>query len=99
VWWRRVQSYEDQDPAVLRRYAFLEGLIPEAVRPWLLRRAVPTTGFGRSASGLPGHGGPLPRTRRARAQLTCAEDGLTGALWRARKRPRQAPEPEAAIDR
>lgn len=48
-WWRRVQSYEDQDPAALRRYAFLEGLTPDTARPWPLRRAVPTIGFGRSA--------------------------------------------------
>ncbi|MFD5077876.1 carbohydrate kinase family protein [Streptomyces sp. NPDC058371] len=49
AWWRRVQSVEDQDPAALARYAFLEGLIPEESRPWPLRRAVPTIGFGRSA--------------------------------------------------
>ncbi|WP_432041355.1 carbohydrate kinase family protein [Streptomyces cadmiisoli] len=49
AWWRRVQSYEDQDPAALRRYAFLEELIPATARPWPLRRAVPTIGFGRSA--------------------------------------------------
>lgn len=46
AWWRRVQSYEDQDPAALGRYAFLEGLIPEApAEPWPRRRAVPTIGF------------------------------------------------------
>jgi hypothetical protein len=45
-----VQSYEDQDPAALRRYAFLAELLPgDHVRPWPLRRAVPTIGFGRSA--------------------------------------------------
>ncbi|WP_393099034.1 carbohydrate kinase family protein [Streptomyces sp. LN325] len=49
AWWRRVQSVDDQDPAALRRYAFLEGLLPEVTRPWPLRRAVPTIGFGRSA--------------------------------------------------
>ncbi|EGG49325.1 MULTISPECIES: carbohydrate kinase family protein [Streptomyces] len=50
AWWRRVQSYEDQDPAALRRYAFLAELLPgDHVRPWPLRRAVPTIGFGRSA--------------------------------------------------
>ncbi|MER6437794.1 MULTISPECIES: PfkB family carbohydrate kinase [unclassified Streptomyces] len=48
AWWRRVQSVDDQDPAALRRYAFLEGLLPEVTRPWPLRRAVPTIGFGRS---------------------------------------------------
>ncbi|GAA2499520.1 carbohydrate kinase family protein [Streptomyces longisporus] len=47
AWWRRVQSVEGQDPAALRRYAFLERLIPqgEAERPWPRRRAVPTIGF------------------------------------------------------
>ncbi|MFI8187577.1 carbohydrate kinase family protein [Streptomyces sp. NPDC085946] len=50
AWWRRVQSVEGQDPAALRRYAFLAGLVPEElVRPWPLRRAVPTIGFRRSA--------------------------------------------------
>ncbi|MEU9290437.1 PfkB family carbohydrate kinase [Streptomyces sp. NPDC048275] len=49
AWWRRVQSVDDQDPTALRRYAFLEGLLPEVTRPWPLRRAVPTIGFGRSA--------------------------------------------------
>ena len=29
----------------LRRYAFLEELLPAAARPWPLRRAVPTIGF------------------------------------------------------
>ncbi|MFI8202265.1 carbohydrate kinase family protein [Streptomyces sp. NPDC085937] len=49
-WWRRVQSVEGQDPSALRRYGFLAGLVPEeAVRPWPLRRAVPTIGFRRSA--------------------------------------------------
>ncbi|MEU5377433.1 MULTISPECIES: carbohydrate kinase family protein [unclassified Streptomyces] len=46
AWWRRVQSYEDQDPAALSRYAFLERLVPEeCVEPWPRRRAVPTIGF------------------------------------------------------
>jgi sugar/nucleoside kinase (ribokinase family) len=49
AWWRRVQSVADQDPAALSRYAFLEGKLPEVTRPWPLRRAVPTIGFGRSA--------------------------------------------------
>ncbi|MER5787012.1 PfkB family carbohydrate kinase [Streptomyces sp. NPDC001980] len=50
AWWRKVQSVAGQDPAALRRYAFLEGLVPEEdqVRPWPLRRAVPTIGFGRA---------------------------------------------------
>lgn len=50
AWWRRVQSYEDQDPAALTRYAFLDRLVPEGrVEPWPRRRAVPTIGFRRSA--------------------------------------------------
>lgn len=50
AWWRRVQSLEGQDPTALRRYAFLEDLLPkEHVSPWPLRRAVPTIGFRRSA--------------------------------------------------
>ncbi|MGW0582705.1 carbohydrate kinase family protein, partial [Streptomyces sp. NPDC002920] len=50
AWWRRVQSVEGQDPEALRRYAFLEDLIPkEETKPWPLRRAVPTIGFRRSA--------------------------------------------------
>ncbi|MEU6663722.1 PfkB family carbohydrate kinase [Streptomyces sp. NPDC046821] len=48
AWWRHVQAYDDQEPAALRRYAFLEQLLPEVTRPWPLRRAVPTIGFGRS---------------------------------------------------
>ncbi|MEU5461470.1 carbohydrate kinase family protein [Streptomyces althioticus] len=49
-WWRRVQSVESQELSALRRYGFLTGLVPEeAVRPWPLRRAVPTIGFRRSA--------------------------------------------------
>ncbi|MFE2509809.1 carbohydrate kinase family protein [Streptomyces naganishii] len=50
AWWRRVQSVPGQDPAALRRYAFLQHLVPkECVEPWPRRRAVPTIGFGRSA--------------------------------------------------
>ncbi|MFF8842869.1 carbohydrate kinase family protein [Streptomyces sp. NPDC015127] len=48
AWWQSVQGLPDQDPAALRRYAFLEGLLPAATRPWPLRRAVPTIGFGRN---------------------------------------------------
>ncbi|WSQ09111.1 PfkB family carbohydrate kinase [Streptomyces sp. NBC_01231] len=49
AWWRKVQSVEGQEPVALRRYGFLAGLVPEeAGRPWPLRRAVPTIGFGRS---------------------------------------------------
>ncbi len=50
AWWRRVQSVEEQDPAALRRYAFLDRFVPEELdRPWPLRRAVPTIGFRRPA--------------------------------------------------
>nr|WP_250400562.1 PfkB family carbohydrate kinase [Streptomyces cellostaticus] len=50
AWWRRVQSVPGQNPEALRRYGFLDGLVPEELdRPWPLRRAVPTIGFGRSA--------------------------------------------------
>ncbi|MFI9392013.1 carbohydrate kinase family protein [Streptomyces bauhiniae] len=50
AWWRRVQSLDTQNPAALRRYAFLDPLIPTHLdRPWPLRRAVPTIGFGRNA--------------------------------------------------
>ncbi|WP_335936950.1 carbohydrate kinase family protein [Streptomyces sp. PTD5-9] len=47
AWWQRVRTFPDQDPAALRRYAFLEHLLPAAARPWPLRRAVPTIGFRR----------------------------------------------------
>ena len=49
AWWRHVQQYDDQDGAALRRYAFLETLLPAAYRPGPLRRAVPTIGFGACA--------------------------------------------------
>ncbi|MFJ7332364.1 carbohydrate kinase family protein [Streptomyces sp. NPDC101110] len=50
AWWRKVQSVEEQSPAALDRFGFLAGLVPEElVRPWPLRRAVPTIGFRRSA--------------------------------------------------
>ncbi|SER79353.1 Sugar or nucleoside kinase, ribokinase family [Streptomyces sp. yr375] len=54
AWWRRVQSVEGQAPEALRRYAFLDALLPallstQEAAPWPLRRAVPTIGFGRSA--------------------------------------------------
>ncbi|WP_371671613.1 PfkB family carbohydrate kinase [Streptomyces sp. NBC_00289] len=51
AWWRTVQSVEEQDPEALSRYAFLAGMLPGRAesRPWPLRRAVPTIGFGRSA--------------------------------------------------
>ncbi len=53
AWWRRIQSVDTQDPAALRRYAFLDDLLrslPEQrTTPWPVRRAVPTIGFRRSA--------------------------------------------------
>ncbi|MFJ4977058.1 carbohydrate kinase family protein [Streptomyces coeruleorubidus] len=50
AWWRRVQSVEGQSAVALERYGFLAGLVTEElVRPWPLRRAVPTIGFRRSA--------------------------------------------------
>ena len=49
AWWQSVQAVHDQDPAALHRYGFLERLLPAPARPWPLRRAVPTIGFGRSA--------------------------------------------------
>lgn len=48
AWWRRVGEFDEQDPVALRRYAFLEELLPAGGRAWPLRRAVPTIGFGRS---------------------------------------------------
>ncbi|NED14136.1 PfkB family carbohydrate kinase [Streptomyces sp. SID9124] len=45
AWWRQVRTCAGQDPAALRRYAFLDDLLPAAARPWPLRRAVPTIGF------------------------------------------------------
>ncbi|GAA4801767.1 PfkB family carbohydrate kinase [Streptomyces ziwulingensis] len=46
AWWREVRSLTGQEPAALRRYAFLADLLPdETDRPWPLRRAVPTIGF------------------------------------------------------
>ncbi|WP_216678137.1 carbohydrate kinase family protein [Streptomyces sp. MNP-20] len=49
AWWRRVRELDRQDPVALERYGFLEALLPDAARPWPLRRAVPTIGFRRSA--------------------------------------------------
>ncbi|MFF8933810.1 carbohydrate kinase family protein [Streptomyces paradoxus] len=50
AWWRKVQSVEGQSAAALARYGFLADLVSEElVRPWPLRRAVPTIGFRRSA--------------------------------------------------
>ncbi|MGI5528065.1 PfkB family carbohydrate kinase [Streptomyces syringium] len=44
AWWQHVRSYDDS-PSAPRRYAFLDGILPAAARPWPLRRAVPTLGF------------------------------------------------------
>jgi sugar/nucleoside kinase (ribokinase family) len=44
-WWQHAKAYDDQDREALRRYAFLDDLLPTAARPWPLRRAVPTIGF------------------------------------------------------
>ncbi|MEU0160346.1 PfkB family carbohydrate kinase [Streptomyces sp. NPDC006261] len=45
AWWQRIRTCESQDPTALRRYAFLEELLPTTARTWPLRRAVPTIGF------------------------------------------------------
>ncbi len=45
AWWQQAKSYDDQDRAALRRYAFLDDLLPAGARRWPLRRAVPTIGF------------------------------------------------------
>lgn len=45
AWWRYVREAPEQDPAALRRYAFLDELLPAPARPLPLRRAVPTIGF------------------------------------------------------
>ncbi|MET9297345.1 PfkB family carbohydrate kinase [Streptomyces sp. NPDC003077] len=49
AWWQHVRSYDDQDPAALSRYAFLDALLPTAGRAWPLARALPTIGFRRPA--------------------------------------------------
>ncbi len=45
AWWQHAKSYDDQDRTALRRFAFLDELLPTGVRRWPLRRAVPTIGF------------------------------------------------------
>ncbi|MFH0244406.1 PfkB family carbohydrate kinase [Streptomyces sp. HK10] len=47
AWWQRVRDFDEQDPAALSRYGFLDALLPGCARPWPLRRAVPTIGFRR----------------------------------------------------
>ncbi|WP_455356390.1 PfkB family carbohydrate kinase [Streptomyces sp. SYSU K217416] len=44
-WWQQVRTMPGADPEALRRYAFLEDLLPADGRGWPLRRAVPTIGF------------------------------------------------------
>jgi sugar/nucleoside kinase (ribokinase family) len=46
-WWQHAKAYDDQDRAALRRYAFLDDVLPTCARRWPLRRAVPTIGFRR----------------------------------------------------
>ncbi|MFH8615550.1 carbohydrate kinase family protein [Streptomyces sp. NPDC017979] len=45
AWWQYARDARDQDPAALRRYAFLDDLLPTPATPRPLRRAVPTIGF------------------------------------------------------
>jgi len=50
AWWHHVKRYDDQPESsgradTLSRYAFLDDLLPATVRPWPLRRAMPTLGF------------------------------------------------------
>ncbi|MBH5334783.1 sugar kinase [Streptomyces pactum] len=53
AWWQHMKSYAGtpggtaaaQDPSALRRYDFLDRMVPTAPRPWPLARAVPTIGF------------------------------------------------------
>lgn len=45
AWWQHAKAYDDQDRAALRRYAFLDRVLPGGMRPWPRRRAVPTIGF------------------------------------------------------
>lgn len=54
AWYQQVRTYTlsptaaeaaGHDAAALRRYAFLDALLPHCDRPWPLRRAVPTLGF------------------------------------------------------
>ncbi|MDJ0345821.1 PfkB family carbohydrate kinase [Streptomyces sp. H10-C2] len=47
AWWQQAKSLEGQDRDALRRYAFLDALLPAGGRAGPLRRAVPTIGFRR----------------------------------------------------
>ncbi|MCZ2523108.1 PfkB family carbohydrate kinase [Streptomyces sp. HB2AG] len=56
AWWKHVKQFDDQETStgagdVLRRYAFLDDLLPGRCGRRTLRRAVPTIGFGRPAPG------------------------------------------------
>ena len=50
AWWHHVKRYDDQGASsgeddTLSRYRFLDDFLPATVRPWPLRRAMPTLGF------------------------------------------------------
>lgn len=47
AWWTQAKAAAVTPPEALRRYAFLDALIPPAPRRWPLPRAVPTIGFRR----------------------------------------------------
>lgn len=47
AWWQHAKSFDDQDQDAMRRYAFLDALLPAGTRPGPLPRAVPTIGFRR----------------------------------------------------
>ncbi|CAG7627835.1 carbohydrate kinase family protein [Actinacidiphila bryophytorum] len=48
AWWTQAKAAPGTPPEALRRYAFLDALIPPAPRRWPLPRAVPTIGFRRA---------------------------------------------------
>ena len=48
AWWTQAKAAPGTPPEALRRYAFLDALIPPAPRRWPLPRAVPTIGFRHS---------------------------------------------------
>ncbi|MFI1090964.1 carbohydrate kinase family protein [Streptomyces sp. NPDC020917] len=53
-WWEQVKALAGQpraDAEALRRYAFLDALLPAALRRGPLRRAVPTIGFRPASAG------------------------------------------------
>ncbi|MFD7918171.1 carbohydrate kinase family protein [Streptomyces sp. NPDC059740] len=57
AWWQHLRSFDDQDRAALRRYAFMDRLLPASCGGLPLARAVPTIGFRR-----PGPPPARPRT-------------------------------------